>query len=83
MMLYSLCIAKIIYSYCVHPSAVVEHTAGDTKMTTDNGRCVLCGRPITGWGNNPYPLAEDGECCDDCNNAVIQARLMRAMGVRM
>lgn len=48
-------------------------------MTTENGRCVLCGRPITGWGNNPYPLAEDGECCDQCNNLVVQARLVRAI----
>ena len=48
-------------------------------MTTENERCVLCGRPITGWGNNPYPLAEDGECCDRCNGLVIQARLIRAI----
>ena len=49
------------------------------EMTTENGTCVLCGRPITGWGNNPYPLAEDGECCDQCNNLVVQARLIRAI----
>ena len=48
-------------------------------MTTENGTCVLCGRPIRGWGNNPYPLAEDGECCDDCNALVIEARLIRAI----
>ena len=48
-------------------------------MTTENGTCVLCGRPITGWGNNPYPLAEDGECCDQCNTLVIEARLIRAI----
>lgn len=49
-------------------------------MTTENGTCVLCGRPITGWGNNPYPLAEDGECCDQCNMKVIEARLSKAFG---
>lgn len=48
-------------------------------MTTENATCVLCGRPIMGWGNNPYPLAEDGECCDQCNALVIEARLIRAI----
>ncbi len=37
--------------------------------------CVLCGEVIEGWGNNPFPLAEEGECCDSCNNDVIIARL--------
>ena len=45
--------------------------------------CVLCGgeieeSPVNGWryGNNPYPLAEEGRCCDSCNWArVIPARL--------
>mgnify|MGYP007072414628 FL=1 len=37
--------------------------------------CVLCGEKFNEYGNNPYPLAEEGECCDDCNNDVIYARL--------
>lgn len=37
--------------------------------------CCLCGKRFSGWGNNPWPLAEEGECCDDCNNDVIMARL--------
>lgn len=38
--------------------------------------CVLCGDHFTGWGNNPAPLAEDGDCCDNCNaTKVIPARL--------
>lgn len=49
------------------------------EMTAKNETCVLCGRPIMGWGNNPYPLAEDGECCDQCNALVIQARLIRTI----
>lgn len=39
--------------------------------------CVLCGRHCTGFGNNPYPLASEGECCDECNMRVIEARLHR------
>ena len=31
------------------------------------GKCVLSGGSIGEWGNNPYPLAAEGECCDVCN----------------
>ena len=42
--------------------------------------CCLCGEEHEGFGNNPYPLCEDGDfesrCCDDCNTKlVIPARL--------
>lgn len=38
--------------------------------------CCLCGQEYEGWGNNPYPLATEGECCDSCNMAkVIPARI--------
>lgn len=40
-------------------------------------KCILCGRPIRGkYGNNPWPLKEEGQCCDSCNTTkVIPARL--------
>ena len=38
-------------------------------------KCVICGKPIVGYGNNALPVAE-GNCCDQCNqNVVIPARL--------
>jgi len=38
--------------------------------------CCLCKESKQGWGNNPYPLAEEGRCCDECNNnKVIPARI--------
>ena len=38
--------------------------------------CCICGKEFEGYGNNPYPVAEDGVCCDDCNmNKVIPARI--------
>lgn len=40
--------------------------------------CCLCGAVHEGYGNNPYPLKEDGECCPDCNMKVISERLKRA-----
>ena len=37
--------------------------------------CCLCGEEFDGYGNNPAPLKESGECCDRCNaEKVIPAR---------
>lgn len=39
--------------------------------------CCLCGTEHRGFGNNPWPLSERGECCEDCNLSVIMARMGR------
>ena len=41
-------------------------------------KCALCGKEIVGYGNNPCPLAEEGECCDKCNEKVIAERIKLA-----
>ena len=28
--------------------------------------CCICGKEFEGDGNNPYPVADEGVCCDDC-----------------
>lgn len=39
-------------------------------------KCCICGKEIEGYGNNPYPIKQDGLCCDSCNiNIVIPARI--------
>jgi hypothetical protein len=44
--------------------------AGTSKL------CVLCGIEFLEWGNDPWPLASKGWCCDRCNaTKVIPARL--------
>jgi hypothetical protein len=48
------------------------------EVATSEAVCVLCGEPFTEFGNNPWPLANDGDCCDDCNDRlVLPARLAR------
>ena len=37
--------------------------------------CVICSRKFSGWGNNPYPLKDKGECCNGCNDYVIAKRI--------
>ena len=29
--------------------------------------CCICGREIEGYGYNPYPVKEEGQCCRRCN----------------
>ena len=38
-------------------------------------KCVICSETVNEWGNNPYPIAEEGQCCDNCNDKVIDARM--------
>ena len=41
--------------------------------------CCVCGKEFEGFGNNPWPLKEDGRCCDGCNDFVIIARIKRKL----
>ena len=39
-------------------------------------KCAICGAEFVGWGNNPWPITEKGECCRACNfRHVIPARI--------
>ena len=37
--------------------------------------CCICGKKFKGYGNNPWPIKEEGRCCDECNNKVIEERM--------
>lgn len=53
----------------------MDCTVKETKI------CCICGSKFTGWGNNPWPVKEEGECCDECNGKyVLSARLVRMFG---
>ena len=38
-------------------------------------RCVICGKPFYGFGNDPSPIKYIGRCCDDCNTMVVKIRI--------
>ena len=39
-------------------------------------RCCICGQKASGWGNNPWPVKESGECCLACDlTVVVPARI--------
>ena len=33
--------------------------------------CCICGKVFEGYGNDPWPVQEEGKCCDDCNMEVV------------
>ena len=71
----------------IQQSHISEVCSGKRKTThgyrfeksspcTNKFTCCICGKEIVGWGNNPEPVSDTGECCDVCNdNIVIPARL--------
>lgn len=65
-------------SYC---KGSVQEFMEDTYIEDDSETkiCCICGKEFKGWGNNPWPVKEDGVCCDECNqNEVIPARLEKS-----
>lgn len=56
----------------------MDEVSGSIEWKHEEGKCCLCGNPIDGYGNDPWPVstAENARCCDTCNAAkVIPARL--------
>jgi hypothetical protein len=52
-----------------------DQAEGD-DMTSEADRCVICGLPIVGLGNDPAPISDGGRCCDRCNmETVLPARI--------
>lgn len=40
--------------------------------------CCICGKKFTEYGNNPWPIRDDGRCCDKCNwTVVLPARIKK------
>ena len=39
--------------------------------------CCICGQVFVGYGNDPWPVRMEGQCCNDCNmDQVIPARML-------
>lgn len=57
----------------IEEAAPVNEAAEELK---DEHKCCICGEPIEGYGNNPFPVKTEGDCCDKCNaEVVIPARI--------
>lgn len=41
-------------------------------------RCVICGKEFSAYGNDPWPLKENGKCCDKCDfEFVVPIRILQ------
>lgn len=50
----------------------------DSDNRYDKRVCCICGKKIEGWGNNPWPIKDSGECCSECNyTKVLPERIKR------
>ena len=59
-------------------NVIHDPETGEEVDGKDIWRCVICSHYFTGWGNNPDPIKNYGECCNTCNTMkVIPARLGR------
>lgn len=45
-------------------------------MEQEKKICCICGREFTEWGNNPWPVKEDGVCCRACSFGVVLPKRM-------
>ena len=44
--------------------------------------CVICDKEIKGeFGNNPDPIALEGECCNECDNSVVMTARLNQLGI--
>ena len=42
-------------------------------------KCCICGKLCKGYGNNPAPVKDHGECCNECNSMKVIPARMKAM----
>lgn len=60
------------------PEAAAAAAAAVPILPAAAKTCVVCHELFAGHGNNPWPLAIEGSCCDKCNMLVVMERLKRA-----
>jgi len=46
----------------------------------DTGKCCLCKKEYTHYGNNALPL-KDGRCCDECNAIKVIPERLKSAGI--
>ena len=41
--------------------------------------CIFCKTLKEGHGNNPFPIRENGKCCDECNQKYVIPERIKLM----
>ena len=58
---------------------IVKHIETSINIVL-NGVCCMCGEELKDFGNNPYPISDEGRCCNKCNDKAIKARIAVSRG---
>ena len=75
---------KCIYRCACGDPKKTEPCKGRSLGRQEHEKCVICGSRIIGFGNNPWPIKDYGECCDICNeHVVIPARMLSLIESRI
>jgi len=40
-------------------------------MEDNTQNCVICHQSFQGRGHNPFPIEEEGRCCEGCNDTKV------------
>ena len=66
----------------VHTMEIIKSNlpkiANELKRIADSletKTCCICGKSFKGYGHNPYPIKDEGRCCDECSIEVIKKRV--------
>ena len=43
----------------------------EDDVHNEEHKCCICGKTFYGYGNDPYPVKEEGECCESCHWDVV------------
>jgi hypothetical protein len=52
-----------------------------TQTKNQKRNCILCGKTFTEYPNSPWPLSDEGECCNECDNTLVTPERMIRLGV--
>lgn len=44
--------------------------------------CCICNSKISGFGNNPWPVKDEGQCCDICNLTIVLEKRIERLNKR-
>lgn len=63
--------------------AETEEIKEPEEVKEEETECCICHNKFKGYGNNPYPVCEDGRCCDDCNWKVVVPARIKQLGISL